>query len=57
MRRLGETALRRVFADLPEGGSGDHDQRDAGQAGEYTGSTRPWSFGDEQAIDAADDGP
>ena len=52
VRRLGETALRRVFADLPEGGFGDHDQRDAGQAGEYTGSTRPWSFGDEQAIDA-----
>jgi uncharacterized protein with von Willebrand factor type A (vWA) domain len=53
VRRLGETALRRVFADLPEGGAGDHDQRDAGQAGDYTGSTRPWSFGDEQAIDAA----
>src|SRR6516162_4994578 len=51
VRRLGETALRRVFADLPENGSGDHDQPDAGQAGEYTGSTRPWSFGDEQAID------
>jgi uncharacterized protein with von Willebrand factor type A (vWA) domain len=53
VRRLGETALRRVFADLPEGGTGDHDQQDAGQAGEYTGSTRPWVFGDEQAIDAA----
>jgi uncharacterized protein with von Willebrand factor type A (vWA) domain len=53
VRRLGETALRRVFADLPEGGHGDHDQHDAGQAGEYTGSTRPWSFGDEQAIDTA----
>jgi uncharacterized protein with von Willebrand factor type A (vWA) domain len=53
VRRLGETALRRVFAQLPEGGTGDHDQRDAGQAGEYTGSTRPWTFGDEQAIDAA----
>ncbi len=53
VRRLGETALRRVFADLPEGGAGDHDQHDAGQAGEYTGSTRRWSFGDEQAIDAA----
>jgi len=51
VRRLGETALRRVFADLPEGGSGDHDQQDAGQAGEYTGSTRRWIFGDEQAID------
>ena len=53
VRRLGETALRRVFAELPRGGHGDHDQRDAGQAGEYTGSTRPWNFGDEQAIDAA----
>ncbi len=53
VRRLGDTALRRVFAQLPEGGSGDHDQHDAGQAGEYTGSTRPWRFGDEQAIDAA----
>jgi uncharacterized protein with von Willebrand factor type A (vWA) domain len=53
VRRLGETALRRVFAELPRGGYGDHDQHDAGQAGEYTGSTRPWSFGDEQAIDTA----
>jgi uncharacterized protein with von Willebrand factor type A (vWA) domain len=53
VRRLGDTALRRVFAKLPEGGAGDHDQHDAGQAGEYTGSTRPWRFGDEQAIDAA----
>ncbi len=53
VRRLGETALRRVFAHLSEGSHGDHDQRDAGQAGEYTGSTRPWRFGDEQAIDTA----
>ena len=53
VRQLGETALRRVFAQLPEGNHGDHDQREAGQAGEYTGSTRPWRFGDEQAIDAA----
>jgi uncharacterized protein with von Willebrand factor type A (vWA) domain len=52
VRRLGETALRRVFAELPEGGYGDHEQRDAGQAGEYTGATRPWEFGDEQAINA-----
>jgi uncharacterized protein with von Willebrand factor type A (vWA) domain len=53
VRRLGQTALRKVFAQLPDGGTGDHDQRDAGQAGEYTGSTRPWRFGDEQSIDAA----
>jgi uncharacterized protein with von Willebrand factor type A (vWA) domain len=53
VRRLGETALRKVFAQLPEGGHGNHDIRGAGQAGELTGSTRPWQFGDEQAIDAA----
>jgi uncharacterized protein with von Willebrand factor type A (vWA) domain len=53
VRRLGQTALRKVFAQLPEGGIGNHDQHDAGQAGEYTGSTRPWRFGDEQGIDAA----
>ena len=52
VRRLGETALRQIFADLPEGRLGDHDQRDAGQAGERTGATRPWQFGDEQSIDA-----
>jgi uncharacterized protein with von Willebrand factor type A (vWA) domain len=53
VRRLGETALRKVFAELPEGSHGSHDQRGTGQAGELTGSTRPWRFGDEQSIDAA----
>ena len=51
MRRLGDTALRRIFADLSFGRSGDHDLRDAGQAGELTGSTRAWEFGDEQPLD------
>ena len=53
VRRLGETALRRVFAQLGEGGPGEHEQHDAGQAGDPTGSTRAWQFGDELAIDAA----
>jgi len=53
VRRLGDTALRKVFAKLAEGGHGDHDQHDVGQAGELTGSTRPWRFGDEQPIDSA----
>jgi uncharacterized protein with von Willebrand factor type A (vWA) domain len=52
VRRLGETALRRVFAQLGEGGPGEHEQHDAGQAGDLIGSTRPWQFGDELAIDA-----
>ncbi|WP_214416466.1 vWA domain-containing protein [Sphaerisporangium fuscum] len=51
VRRLGETALRRVFDSLDSGRRGDHDQRDAGAAGELTGTSRPWRFGDEQPID------
>jgi uncharacterized protein with von Willebrand factor type A (vWA) domain len=52
VRRLGDTALRRIFADVSFGSrSGDHDQRDAGQAGELTGTTRAWEFGDEQPLD------
>jgi uncharacterized protein with von Willebrand factor type A (vWA) domain len=52
VRRLGDTALRRIFADISFGSrSGDHDQRDAGQAGELTGTTRAWEFGDEQPLD------
>jgi uncharacterized protein with von Willebrand factor type A (vWA) domain len=52
VRRLGDTALRRIFADMSFGHrSGDHDQQDAGQAGELTGTTRSWEFGDEQPLD------
>ncbi|WP_329242231.1 hypothetical protein OG417_43700 [Actinoallomurus sp. NBC_01490] len=51
VRRLGETALRRVFAQLEASRKGDHDQVDAGQAGELTGASRPWRSGDEQPID------
>src|SRR5580693_6188344 len=52
VRRLGDTALRRIFTDMDFGhGAGDHDQRDAGQAGELTGTTRQWEFGDEQPLD------
>jgi uncharacterized protein with von Willebrand factor type A (vWA) domain len=51
LRRLGGTALRRVFADLERGRQGQHDMSDAGAAGELTGASRPWEFGDEQPID------
>jgi len=52
VRRLGDTALRKIFGDLNFGRqSGDHDRRDAGQAGEFTGTTRSWEFGDEQPLD------
>src|SRR3954469_10313221 len=51
LRRLGETALRRIFDKLDARGRGDHDMRDAGAAGDPTGASRPWQFGDEQPID------
>ncbi len=51
VRRIGETALRRVFAQLDSSRQGDHDQIDAGQAGELTGASRAWRYGDEQPID------
>jgi uncharacterized protein with von Willebrand factor type A (vWA) domain len=51
VRRLGATALRRVFAQLDATGRGEHDVADAGAAGELTGSSREWRFGDEQPLD------
>ncbi len=52
LRRLGQTALKRVFAQLEASGRGDHDDRRTGSADERTGLTRPWEFGDELPIDA-----
>jgi uncharacterized protein with von Willebrand factor type A (vWA) domain len=51
VRRLGATALRRVFAQLSATGRGEHDVTDAGAAGELTGASRDWRFGDEQPLD------
>ncbi|WP_433199500.1 VWA domain-containing protein [Dactylosporangium sp. CS-047395] len=51
LRRLGGTALRTVFAQLHAGRQGQHDLRDAGAAGELTGASRRWQYGDEQALD------
>ena len=52
LRRLGQTALKRVFAQLEASGRGDHDDRRTGSADERTGLTRPWEFGDELPLDA-----
>ncbi len=51
VRRLGATALRRVFASLSSSTRGDHDVSNAGAAGELTGASRAWQFGDEQPLD------
>jgi uncharacterized protein with von Willebrand factor type A (vWA) domain len=47
MRQLGETALRDVAQQL-SGRHGERDTRRAGAAGELTGATRPWAFGDTE---------
>src|SRR5215213_5332498 len=52
VRRLGQTALRRVFAQLAANGQGDHDDHRTGAADEPTGLSRTWVFGDELPIDA-----
>lgn len=48
LRRLGQSALRDV-ADRVTGRRGERETRRSGAAGEPTGSTRPWAFGDTQA--------
>ena len=51
VRRLGATALRKVFSDIAARGRGAHDVQDAGAAGDLTGASRAWEFGDEQPLD------
>jgi uncharacterized protein with von Willebrand factor type A (vWA) domain len=51
LRRLGGTALRRVFDVIESRGRGSHEVRDAGAAGEVTGASREWQYGDEQPLD------
>lgn len=51
VRRIGQAALREVFDQISGSERGDHDNLDAGAAGEPTGTHRPWQFGDDKAID------
>jgi len=53
VRRLGQTALKRVFAQIAAAGHGDHEDHRTGAADEPTGLTRPWEFGDELPLDAS----
>jgi uncharacterized protein with von Willebrand factor type A (vWA) domain len=48
LRRLGESALRDVV-DRLAARRGEREDRRAGAAGEATGATRPWAFGDTEA--------
>ncbi len=47
MRQLGEAALHDV-AERLSGRGGERDTQRAGAAGELTGATRPWQFGDTE---------
>ena len=47
MRQLGQAALRDVAQQL-SGHHGERETRRAGAAGELTGATRPWAFGDTE---------
>ncbi|MBU3750915.1 MAG: VWA domain-containing protein [Mycobacterium sp.] len=47
MRQLGRAALRDVARQL-SGRHGERETRRAGAAGELTGATRPWEFGDTE---------
>ncbi|MGQ0843665.1 MAG: VWA domain-containing protein [Sporichthyaceae bacterium] len=51
IRRIGQAALRKVFSSLATSRRGGHEIKAAGAAGELTGSTRPWEFGDAQPLD------
>jgi uncharacterized protein with von Willebrand factor type A (vWA) domain len=51
IRRIGAVALRRIFASLEQGRRGDHDVAGTGLAGEPSGASRPWLFGDEEPLD------
>ena len=50
MRQLGKTLLKDV-ADRMSGRQGQRDLRLAGAAGEPSGATRPWAFGDTESWD------
>ncbi|MGH3495949.1 MAG: vWA domain-containing protein [Nocardioidaceae bacterium] len=52
LRRLGETALRRIFTELDAHAQADHDDQRTGAADERTGAFLTWHFGDERPIDA-----
>ncbi|WP_163552426.1 vWA domain-containing protein [Candidatus Frankia alpina] len=51
VRRIGQTALARIFRQVTARGRGDHNLTDAGSAGDLLGTSRAWQFGDTQPID------
>lgn len=51
IRRIGERALKEIFAELRKDRSGDHPAQKRGSAGEQQPETKPWEFGDPFLVD------
>ncbi len=51
MRRIGERALRDLFAELRQDRVGQHDVNSRGASSEQVHDTKPWEFGDPFLVD------
>lgn len=51
IRRIGERALRDLFAELRQDRVGQHDNRNRGASSEQTQDTKAWEFGDPFLVD------
>ena len=51
IRKIGQKAVRDIFAQLKKDRIGSHETRYRGMGGENTGETKPWEFGDDFAVD------
>ncbi len=51
IRKIGQKAVRDIFAQLKKDRLGRHETRYRGMGGDPSGETKPWEFGDEFAID------
>jgi uncharacterized protein with von Willebrand factor type A (vWA) domain len=53
IRRIGERALKDLFAELRQDRHGEHDNRDRGASSEQVSETKAWEFGDPFLLDIA----
>ncbi|MEE9284785.1 MAG: VWA domain-containing protein, partial [Dehalococcoidia bacterium] len=51
IRKIGQKAVRDIFAQLKKDRLGRHETRYRGMGGDPSGETKPWEFGDEFAVD------
>ena len=51
VRKIGDKAIRDIFAQLRKDRSGSHEIQYRGMGGENNGETKPWEFGDDFSVD------